>query len=88
MAKYKSRMPNQGKGMSQGGRRGGKQTSGMMGMGKGNSMAKKAAMYSDTDSGSMGSNMGKSTGLKISNEMRSDTTKTPTTTNRYPNGLA
>lgn len=38
--------------------------------------------------GMSGSNTGKSGGLKVSNEMRSDTTKKPTTKNRYPNGLA
>ena len=44
--------------------------------------------HSDTDSGSMGSNHGASTGLRKSNEMRSDTTKAPSNKNRYPNGLA
>lgn len=44
--------------------------------------------HSDTDSGSKGSNHGATGGLNKSNEMRSDTTKTPSTTNRYPNGMA
>lgn len=39
-------------------------------------------------SGSMGSNKGASTGLKKSNEMRSDVTKAPSNKNPYPNGLA
>ncbi|MGI9251141.1 MAG: hypothetical protein ACR2PR_08085 [Pseudohongiellaceae bacterium] len=49
-------------------------------MGKGGSMS--------PGSGKMGSNHGMSTGLKKSNEMRSDTMKTPNTKNMYPNGLA
>ena len=44
--------------------------------------------HSDTDSGAGGSNKGATGGLKKSSEMRSDTTKTPDTTNRYPNGMA
>ena len=44
--------------------------------------------FSDTDSGSMGSNHGSSTGLKKSNEMRSDVTKAPDNRNPYPNGMA
>lgn len=46
---------------------------------------------SDTDSGSMGSNKGATTGLKVTppgSGIRSDTKKSPTTTNRYPNGMA
>ncbi len=49
---------------------------------------KKSGNYSDTDSGSMGSNKGATGGLNKSSEMRADVTKTPSTTNRYPNGLA
>ena len=36
----------------------------------------------------MGTNKGASGGLKKSDEMRADVTKSPTTTNRYPRGLA
>lgn len=46
---------------------------------------------SDTDSGSMGSNKGATSGLKVTppgSGLRSDTKKQPSTTNRYPNGLA
>lgn len=49
---------------------------------------KSNAKYSDTDSGSRGANHGATGGLKKSNEMRSDVTKTPDTTNRYPRGLS
>ena len=44
--------------------------------------------FSDTDSGKMGSNHGATGGLKKSSEMRADVVKTPTTDNRYPDGLA
>lgn len=47
--------------------------------------------HSDTDSGSMGSNHGATSGLKVTppgSGIRADTKKSPTTTNRYPNGLA
>lgn len=50
--------------------------------------SKGGTKHSDTDSGAMGSNKGATGGLKKSNEMRADVTKKPTTTNRYPNGLA
>lgn len=59
----------------------------MKGYGKGMKMPNEGGKNSSMKGG-MGSNTGKSTGLKVSNEMRSDTTKTPTTTNRYPNGMA
>lgn len=44
--------------------------------------------YSDTDSGSMGSNKGASTGLKKESSQRADVTAKPGTKNPYPNGLA
>ena len=50
--------------------------------------SKGSGKYSDTDSGSMGSNKGASTGLKKSTEMRGDVTKQPSNKNLYPNGLA
>ena len=53
-----------------------------------NSGKSSGANRSDTDSGSMGSNKGATGGLKKSDEMRADVTKKPTTTNRYPHGLA
>ena len=43
---------------------------------------------SDTDSGKGGSNQGASGGLRKSNDQRADVTKSPTTDNRFPNGLA
>ena len=49
---------------------------------------KSGTKHSDTDSGSMGSNKGASTGLKKSDEMRADVTKQPSNKNPYPNGLA
>ncbi len=53
-----------------------------------NNSKKGSTKYSDTDSGSMGSNKGASTGLKKSSEMRADVTKQPSNKNPYPNGLA
>ena len=44
--------------------------------------------HSDTDSGSMGSNHGATTGLRQENKLRPDTLKSPSTDNRYPNGMA
>lgn len=49
---------------------------------------KAGTKHSDTDSGSKGANHGSSTGLRKSDEMRSDTFQQPTNKNRYPNGLA
>ena len=48
----------------------------------------KSGKYSDTDSGSMGSNHGATGGLKKSNEMRADVVKKPSTKNPYPDGMA
>ena len=53
-----------------------------------NSGKASGANRSDTDSGSMGSNKGATGGLNMSSEMRADVTKKPTTTNRFPKGLA
>lgn len=51
--------------------------------------SKKGGMkYSDTDSGSMGSNHGSSTGLRQENKLRADTTKQPSNKNPYPDGMA
>jgi len=46
---------------------------------------------SDTGSGKMGSNHGATTGLKVTppgSGIRADTKKAPSTTNRYPEGMA
>ena len=51
----------------------------MPNMGKKNSMA---------GSGKMGSNNGKSTGLRMEKGTNQGATKKPTTTNRFPYGLA
>ena len=44
--------------------------------------------HSDTDSGSMGSNHGATGGLRREAGTNQGATKKPTTTNRFPNGLA
>lgn len=44
--------------------------------------------HSDTDSGAGGANHGATGGLKKENPQRADVTRTPSTTNRYPRGLA
>ncbi len=50
---------------------------------------KKGGMnYSDTDSGSMGSNSGASTGLRKEDKIRPDTLKAPSNKNPFPNGMA
>lgn len=53
-----------------------------------NNAPKNRSAGGDADSGSMGSNHGATGGLKKSNEMRADVTKTPNTKNMYPKGLA
>jgi hypothetical protein len=53
-----------------------------------NNSKKGSTQHSDTDSGKMGSNHGATGGLKKSNDMRADVTKTPDNKNPYPRGLA
>lgn len=48
----------------------------------------KSTKHSDTDSGSMGSNHGASTGLRQETGLRSDTLKQPSNKNPFPNGMA
>lgn len=48
----------------------------------------KSGKYSDTDSGSMGSNHGASTGLRKEDKIRADTLRAPSNKNLFPNGLA
>lgn len=48
----------------------------------------KSGKHSDTDSGAMGSNKGATGGLRKEDAQRADVMKKPTTTNRYPDGLA
>lgn len=43
---------------------------------------------SDAGSGKKGSNHGATTGLRQENKLRPDTLKAPSTTNRFPNGMA
>ena len=50
--------------------------------------AKGSGKHSDTDSGAMGSNHGNTTGLHQENKIRPDTLAKPSTTNRFPKGLA
>ncbi len=50
--------------------------------------AKTSGKYSDTDSGSMGSNKGASTGLSKKSDMRADVTKAPSNKNPFPDGMA
>ena len=48
----------------------------------------KSSSYSDTDSGAKGSNHGATGGLRQEGGLRPDTLAKPSTTNRYPKGLA
>jgi len=56
--------------------------------GKASKMPNSGSKSHAAGSGKSGSNTGKTGGLKKSNEMRSDVTKTPSSPNHFPNGLA